>query len=711
MARVAQISASAEAQQPAAIELSVTALLAPYKKHGRLSIRVEKAPQGSRLTRGTRNNDGSWSLASDELDDLGYLPPPGFDKPHALSLRVIGLQTGGTLAVIELPVTPGAARLAAAAPAPTDSADLRMLREELAKAKETIAKRDAELAERLAAAASDSATQFKATLDKAEAAWSAGEAARLAAAEAQWQEDFAQVLADAKAQATNEAAASADAERREWQERIQALEASLSERDDELRRAVNAGDTARERGQVEAHSMRDRLANLENALAERDAQLEQSKHAIEDIRAAARRDRDTALVEAEQTWRDAEATRLAEAEAAWRNAAAKALADAKASTDALQAQGSASEQQLLDRLSALQAAVAERDAALARASAAAEEAREQAGDDLADRLAKAETNWKAAEASRIAALDAAWQTKLTRAVAEAQAAAPPPPPPPLIEAKVDDGELEALREKAKTAQAKLADRDAALARMGRLIEEERRRWQKDAQDAIAKAARERQNDGSKKLAAAQSEFRREAARELAIATARAEAAEAALAQVRLRASDDTRLHTELSAMRSALAAKESELAWERERRLAEHPVEPVAPVQAEKVEQAKAGSTMFRDVVIAACFGVVGVIFWPDISNAIWSTTSAPKPKAAITAPVIAPAPTLPGAVAVRSVKLRAEPNATSAIAGALAKGERATVAEERDGWSLVKLSDKVQGWTKSKNLALDQTAPNPLRH
>lgn len=709
MARVAQIAASGAAQQAAAIELSVAALLAPYKKHGRLSIRIEKTPQGSRLTRGTRNNDGSWSLASDELDDLGYVPPPGFDKPHALSLRVIGLQTGGTLAVLELPVTPGATRLEAPAQAVPagDGADLRVLREELAKTKELLAKRDAELAERLTAAAAESAAQFKATLDKAEAAWSAGEAARLAAAEAQWQEDFAQVLADAKAEATNEAAASRDADRQEWQARIETLESSMAEREKELERALQSGDAARERGQSEAHSSRAKLAALEAALVVRETQLGQAQRAVEDTQAKATRDLADALSAAEQSWKEAEASRLAAAEAGWREAASKALAEAQATTETLRSQGSASEQQLLDRLAALQAAVAERDAALVRAHAAAEELREQAGDDLNERLAKAEQNWKAMEASRLAAVEAEWQSRLAKAVAEAQAAVPPPQPVDTW----DGGELAALREKVKAAQVKITERDGALERLRRAMDDERRQWQRDAQEAIAKAARERKSDDSKKIAAAQSDFRKQAARDLAIATARAEAAEAALAQVRMRASDDTRLHTELSAMRSALAAKESELAWERERYFAEHRPDPVerAPHK-EPAEEAKKPSTAFRDIVIAACVGVVGAVFWPDISGAIWGAPPPPKPKVIVAAPVAAAVPTYPTGVALRAVKLRGELGGKGAIVGALAKDDKAAVIEERDGWSLVQLSDTVRGWTRSKNLAIEPPA-STLRH
>ncbi len=721
MARVAQIGAKTS-EAPQAILLAVGSLVAPHKKHGRLSIRVERLPQGSRLTRGTRNNDGSWSLQSDELEDLGYVPPDGFDKAHTLVLRIIGLQTGATLALADLPVTPGAGLLEVRAPAPiapgTDGADLRMLREELAKAKEALSARDAELTERLVSASAEAAQQFKATLAKAEAAWTAGEAARLAAAEAQWQEDFAQALADARAEAAGAGAEVLQAERQEWQEKFAALEATVAERDAELARAVELGDAARERGQSEAHGARAKLAALEATLAEREAALAQAKRDADAANTAAARDAASALDRAEQAWKDAEAVRLAAAEARWREASAKALADARADAAATQTQGhSETERALLEQLTQLQAAIGERNAALARARAASEEARAQATADAEERIGRVEHTLKAAETSRVAALEADWQARLAKAVADARAEVPAVP----VEPSWNNGELDALREKLKSAQKKLSERDGALSRMRQSMDEERRRWQKDAQDAIAKAARDRKGDDAKKVAAAQADLRKESARELALITARAEAAEAALAHVRMRASDDTRLHTELSSARAALAAKEAELAWERERRLAEHPVEPVEPVPAKKVrkdaEEATAGSTMFRDTVIAACVGVVGVIFWPDISALIWGPPApVAKPKVAAVAAIEAPAPVLPHAVVAKSAKLRADSKPNAAVVGKLATGTDVAILEERDGWSHVRFGAAgeapQEGWVKSSTLKADAAGTTtPIRH
>src|ERR1043166_699784 len=78
-----------------AIPLKLAGLLTPYRRHGRLSLRVERMPQLARLSGGRNNGNNSWSLASDALDDLFYLPPEGDFEPHTLAVRVIGLEEGG----------------------------------------------------------------------------------------------------------------------------------------------------------------------------------------------------------------------------------------------------------------------------------------------------------------------------------------------------------------------------------------------------------------------------------------------------------------------------------------------------------------------------------------------------------------------------------------------------------------------------------------
>src|SRR5882757_6655407 len=92
------------------IPIKLGLLLTPYKRHGRLSIRIERLPQQARLSAGRNNGDNSWSLTLDQLEDLTYLPPPGMEEEHVLAIRIIGLDGGGsTLAVIDFPISSGAA--------------------------------------------------------------------------------------------------------------------------------------------------------------------------------------------------------------------------------------------------------------------------------------------------------------------------------------------------------------------------------------------------------------------------------------------------------------------------------------------------------------------------------------------------------------------------------------------------------------------------
>src|ERR1700712_924563 len=73
-----------------AIPVTLAPLLLPYKKFGRLSIRIERLPQLARLSAGRNNGDCSWSLTLDELEDLAYMAPEGMEGTQTLAIRVIG---------------------------------------------------------------------------------------------------------------------------------------------------------------------------------------------------------------------------------------------------------------------------------------------------------------------------------------------------------------------------------------------------------------------------------------------------------------------------------------------------------------------------------------------------------------------------------------------------------------------------------------------
>jgi Bacterial SH3 domain len=91
---------------PHSIPLDIKSAIAPYRGRRRLSMRIEGIPQSARLSAGTNNGDGTWSLALDEIEDLSYLPSEGSGN-RALRLRVISKEddVASTVALLDLPVT------------------------------------------------------------------------------------------------------------------------------------------------------------------------------------------------------------------------------------------------------------------------------------------------------------------------------------------------------------------------------------------------------------------------------------------------------------------------------------------------------------------------------------------------------------------------------------------------------------------------------
>jgi len=105
----AKNSPRAAGEKPQAeIALDLKSLIAPYRKHRRLTLRIEKMPQLARLSAGQNNGDNSWSLALHDLDGLSYFPPDGFNKDHVLVVRVIaqGDSDASTIALLDFPVLP-----------------------------------------------------------------------------------------------------------------------------------------------------------------------------------------------------------------------------------------------------------------------------------------------------------------------------------------------------------------------------------------------------------------------------------------------------------------------------------------------------------------------------------------------------------------------------------------------------------------------------
>lgn len=348
---------------PSGIPLALAPLVAPYRRHGQLSIRIERLPNGARLSRGRNNGDRTWSLAIDDLDDVRFQPPHGMEEALTLAVRILNLDgdQGSTLALLDLAVSPGDARpLAPPSPPPpaprssdtpgASEPELRRVRDQLTELTARLAVREAELAEarqKLGAAQSAGAKDIAAT--------------EFAGARALWEAELKEKLAAAAA----EAAANLAASRQQWQT---------------------------EQG--------GRFAELE-------------KRADEQIQLAQQRwqqDAKAAMAQAEATWKAGEAQRLAAAEARWREEATRALAATEARW----------RDESTRALADAEARVKRAEAALAqlRPDEQIARARDALQQEARASLAKAEEMWQANEAARFAAAEARWREEQRRSLGE-----------------------------------------------------------------------------------------------------------------------------------------------------------------------------------------------------------------------------------------------------------------------------------------------------
>ena len=308
--------ASAEATAPrGGIPLVLAPLLSPYRRHGQLSVRIERLPNGARLSKGRNNGDRTWSLQPDDLDGVLYQPPDGLDEAHTLAVRILSLDGdhGATLAVLDLPVSPNDAEpavpLAAATPvAPGGGevhgdSELRRLRDQLTELTARLAVREAELAE---ARQKLEQAQSPATKQAVE-----GE---LAAARATWEAELKERLATS---------------RDTWQAEQGGRFAELEKRaDEQIQRAQQRWqqDAKAALAQTEATWKAGEAARLAAAEAR---WREEATRALADAEARVKR-AETALVKAEEAWKANEAARFAAYEARWREESRRSLAELQA---------------------------------------------------------------------------------------------------------------------------------------------------------------------------------------------------------------------------------------------------------------------------------------------------------------------------------------------------------------------------------------------
>lgn len=408
--------------EPQSISLELAPLLAPYRKHGRLALRVERLPRHARLTNGHNNGDRSWSLKSDELDGLAYLPPKGGEDHPVLAIRIISLDggDGATLALLDYPIGGGAcAPLAARDPA--SDGELRRLRDELADLKAALSQRESELAGarqafecELAAARTNANVELEERLCQA-----------TAALEARWRQQSAQALADARD--------GGEAALQRLRDDFAEAQTQLAQRDMELLQAYSAAERAREQAlkhvesvlstaqqtavadaerlreeETELRGLRDKIALLQGTLAEGERALARTRSEFEQERAHWKQQTETALATAQKAWNAGETARLAAAQAKGQEESAAELAEltrqlkrtqtelaqACAETEVLRHRGDAADfHDLREEFEALQATLAERESELAWLRSDTQPQRAHWTDEARITLHKADRLW------------------------------------------------------------------------------------------------------------------------------------------------------------------------------------------------------------------------------------------------------------------------------------------------------------------------------
>src|SRR3569832_2215788 len=500
---------------PEPVALVLAPLIAPYKKRGRVKLRIERLPRRARLSQGQNNGDGSWSLMLDELEDLQYLPPEGATEAPILGIRILRVEAGDatTLAVqdyaLPAPSRGGQAGTAGSSAGParksSDDAELRRLRNELAKAQAGLALREAELAEardeieqakaavpqqapekelaaareawedelqaRLAALTNDKASDLQkkhdswrheteAALAQAEKQWKAAEAERLAAAEARWKENASRSLTQSRAEA--EALRSDNAEMARLRDKIEALQSSLSKSESETAKARADAAAAEERARKNSAQSRTEAESLraENAELGRLREKVQTLQSSLDKREADFSKLRTELTESEER-------------------AKKDIEQARTEVEALRCNDTEIEH-LRERVSRLQTSLAARDKELVQARADIVEAENRGHKDVETALANAEKAWRAEEEARLEAAEARWTEQASRTQTETRG-----------HIKDRDAELKRLRGELERTQKTVAEREAAERDARSDADDVRRETKRTLEEALSKAEDEK----------------------------------------------------------------------------------------------------------------------------------------------------------------------------------------------------------------------------
>ena len=469
---IAAMPARASADSAAAtraIPVNLMPLISAYRRRGRFMLRIENLPQAARFSAGQNNGDGSWSLALDELDELVYFVPKNATSgDHTLSIRLVAKDDTEAFTLALI-----------------DFPILGMGERESAgfpKPVEAGPSQDvlrAELQE----------TQGKLAARDAELNQLRASAERMGVL---LQQKLDQAVTEAEARWRREEPARFAAEKSKLEEQF---DQRLAERES---RVQAMADIAREQQAAQIRRLAQELGAVQETLASRDGELAASRAALE--RARAETESETKAARQSAQVKASEALKVAEAE--WQTKAGKALAEMTARRDQAEA------------------ALAKAQAALAAADASGEL------QNLRSELEKLRLKAEADAAAKVQA-----EARTAEAVKAAEAA--------------KAGELESQAQAAKlladmTARAEAAEAGLSAvettgpgheAEIGRLRADlERQRFQLEMDLLSAKVALEEKAQDA--LKAAEAEWQASADEARTGLVARAERAEAELAEAR-----------------------------------------------------------------------------------------------------------------------------------------------------------------------------------
>ncbi len=698
-------------------------LLKAHKKSGRLSLRIERLPQGAKFSAGRRGEDNSWVLASDELEDLEFLVSSHVARDYQFTVRVMAFEGGeiSTVKVVEfaVPASNDAAPVQPLQPGRDPSGPDAALRGQLSEAHALLAAREAEL------------TELRAALENAASEKEAGQARGQSEAEAEIQRRIAEAVEQVRAQHAqeHEARESERKSRAAVEATVEKLAAEQERAESQLRSEVERQserqswetestkrlEAARQEWKLEASRSLEVERQLWNAETTRRLESARREWALESGRG---------LESAQQAW-------AAESDARTKAEIARVRTESEQRIEAERqktiAHAGVEAAKVLERWKSEsdQRLETARQAWVAEAAAHAKGAGDSAKADIESRLETERQSWKAAAEEEIKKERARWESDVEQRLEAAR-----------LEARAQS---EAVLVAECTRLEAEAEQRVAAERQRHLIENAAAAKaavpQSDGETALKLAEEKnktRQLDAALTAAASKN---RDLETALAAMTLAREQAEQALAAAPVPDDQDGYIRTlqsEIATLRQSVVDQAAELgkvhaAVEQSIPLhlvhASHnlPIGKLRDIRDDDDADGRTKKSIMRDFMMVAAVVVPFILLYPwiavylpdglrggiaTVSGGLLSV-DAEQPAPVVRRPIeAAPAPkvALPTAVADRVLNVRATPATDGAVLSSLPKDVAVTVLGKQGNWTQIEIpaqgaAKPLQGWVWSAYL------------